>query len=64
MLKQRLQSERHLQDAFANISRKTGMSPGEIMKAFEGLAMLGYADKRKIDNMKTKLQNLDLELFH
>lgn len=53
-----------LQNALANICRKTGMSPAEILKAFDGLVMLGCADKRKVAHIKKELENLDPSRFH
>lgn len=64
MLKQPLQSETRLEEALACICRKTGMSPHEIIKAFEGLVMMGYADRRKVETIKAKLKNFDPERFH
>lgn len=53
-----------IQDALANICRKTGMSPAEILKAFDGLVLLGCADKRKVASLKKQLENIDPDRFH
>lgn len=53
-----------VQDALTNICRKTGMSPAEILKAFDNLVLLGVADKHKVANLKKHIENIDPNRFH
>lgn len=53
-----------LENAVANICCKTGLSPAEVLKAFDGLVMMGLADRRKVQNIKDKLQHIPPNLFH
>lgn len=53
-----------VQEALANICRKTGMSPAEILKAFDSLVLMGYADKHKLARIKKHCEEIDPDRFH
>lgn len=53
-----------VQEALTNICRKTGMSPAEILKAFDSLVLLGFADVQKVASIKKHIENIDLNRFH
>ena len=53
-----------LEDAVTTLCRKTGMSPQDVIKAFDGLVLMGIADKRKVDKLKRQLDEINPNLFH